>query len=86
MDNDILIDEARRLYTVLSVEQYALSVGNKARFDRFDRLVDHAYCRYQRRLNRCVICYQEGDKDFRRDMRTRPRKTNEINGYELTPG
>jgi hypothetical protein len=26
--------------------------------DRFDHIVMRAYCRYQRRLNRCVLCYQ----------------------------
>jgi len=50
MDNDTLIDQARRLYAVLHVEQYAQSIENKARFDRLDYLVRWAYCRYQRRL------------------------------------
>lgn len=58
MDNDTLIDQARNLYAVLHVEQYALSIKNKSRFDRLDHIVMHAYCRYQRRLNRCVLCYQ----------------------------
>jgi hypothetical protein len=49
MDNDILIDEARRLYHVLSV-QYALSVSDKARLDRLERLIGRAYCRYYRRF------------------------------------
>jgi hypothetical protein len=58
MDNDKLINEARHLYAVLFVEQYTRSLGNEARFYRLDRLVIGAYCRYQRRLNHCVLCYQ----------------------------
>jgi hypothetical protein len=52
MDNDILINQARHLYAALQVEQ------QKRPIDRLDRLVMTAYCRYQRRLNRCVLCYQ----------------------------
>lgn len=52
MDNDILINQARRLYAALEVEQ-----GTR-QSDRLDHLVMRAYCRYQRRLNRCVLCYQ----------------------------
>lgn len=65
MDNDTLINQARQLYAVLQVEQYARSIENKTKFDRLDYLVMHAYCRYQRRLNRCVCCYQHrlGDCD-----------------------
>jgi hypothetical protein len=58
MDNDTLINQARELYAVLSVQQYALSIENKTRFDRLDHIVMLSYCRYQRRLNRCVLCYQ----------------------------
>ena len=58
MDNDTLINQARHLYAVLHVEQYALSIENKTRFDRLDHTVMCAYCRYQRRLNRCILCYQ----------------------------
>ncbi len=49
MDNDILINQARRLYVALQVEQQS---------DRLDHLINRAYCRYQRRLNRCALCYQ----------------------------
>lgn len=52
MDNDILIDQARQLYVAL----YALE--NKIELDRFEHLIMFAYCRYQRQLNRCVLCYQ----------------------------
>ena len=52
MDNDILINQARHLYAALQVEQQMRQI------DRLDRLVMTAYCRYQRRLNRCVLCYQ----------------------------
>lgn len=58
MDNDNLIDQARHLYAVLHVEQHVRSVKNTVRFDRLDRLVEAAYSRYQRRLNRCVLCYR----------------------------
>jgi len=58
MNNDIMINQARHLYAVLHVEQHALSIENKTRSDRLDRIVRRAYRRYQRRLNRCVLCYQ----------------------------
>lgn len=57
MDNDTLINQARQLYAALSVAQYARPTNN-IRFVRLDHLVTHAYCRYQRRLNRCVLCYR----------------------------
>ena len=66
MDNDILIDQARHLYAVLQVEQHTKSLKNKTQFDRLDRLVMCAYCRYQRRLNRCVLCYQHRSNDCNR--------------------
>ena len=55
MDNDILINQARRLYSVLQIEEHKRGIEQ---FDRLNRLVKSAYCRYQRRLNRCVLCYQ----------------------------
>jgi hypothetical protein len=51
MDNDILINQARQLYVALQVEQQT------QQSDRLDYLVISAYCRYQRRLNCCVLCY-----------------------------
>ncbi len=57
MNNDTLIDQARHLYAVLKIE-HTLSIENKVKFDRLDHMVLHAYCRYLRRLNRCVLCYQ----------------------------
>lgn len=68
MDNDTLINQARHLYAVLHVEQYALSIENKTRFDRLNYIVIHAYCRYQRRLNRCVLCYQYRLNDCSREL------------------
>ncbi|MGR8998781.1 MAG: hypothetical protein ACU88J_07010 [Gammaproteobacteria bacterium] len=68
MDNDTLIDQARHLYAALHVEQYALSIDNKTRFDRLDHMVIQAYCRYQRRLNRCVLCYQHRLNDCFREF------------------
>jgi len=67
MDNDTLINQARQLYTVLQVKQFGRSIKNKIQFDRLDRLVMCAYCRYQRRLNRCVLCYQHRLTDCFRD-------------------
>ena len=52
-----MINQAQHLYAALHVEQYALSIENKTRFARLDRIVRRAYFRYQRRLNRCVLCY-----------------------------
>jgi len=66
MHNDTLIDQARHLYTVLEVEQNTLAIGNKTKFERLDHLVMCAYCRYQRRLNRCVLCYQHRLNDCNR--------------------
>ena len=74
MDNDTLIDQARHLYAVLHVQQYALSIQNKTRFDRLDHIVTHAYCRYQRRLNRCVLCYQYRLNDCFRDFMGKRRR------------
>lgn len=68
MDNDILINQARHLYSVLYVEQYTLAINNKTRFKRLDHAVIWAYCRYQRRLNRCVVCYQHRLNDCIRDL------------------
>jgi len=74
MDNDTLINQARQLYAVLQVEQYALSIENKAKFDRLDYLVMCAYCRYQRRLNRCICCYQHRSGDCDRESWTNGRR------------
>ena len=68
MDNDTLINQARHLYAALVVEQYARSIENKTRFKRLDHAVMCAYCRYQRRLNRCVLCYQHRSFDCYRDF------------------
>ena len=68
MDNDTLINQARDLYALLNVEQYVRSIENKTRFNRLDHAVMCAYCRYQRRLNRCVLCYQHRLYDCYRDL------------------
>ena len=74
MNNDTLIDQARHLYAILHVEQYTRSLANKTKFDRLDRLVMYAYCRYQRRLNRCVCCYQRRLNDCTREPWERERQ------------
>lgn len=74
MDNDTLIDQARHLYAALSVEQYVRSIGNKTRFDRLDHAVLCAYCRYQRRLNRCALCYKYRLNDCNRDLWKKERR------------
>lgn len=68
MDNDTLINQARHLYAVLHVEQYVRSIENKTRFNHLDHAVMCAYCRYQRRLNRCVLCYQHRLNDCIREF------------------
>ena len=68
MDNDTLINQAQHLYAVLEVIQHTRFLENKAKFDRLDRLVMCAYCRYQRRLNRCVLCYQHRLSDCNREF------------------
>ncbi len=55
MDNDILINQARQLYAFLQTKQITSSTNTLV---RLERLISHAYLRYQRRLNRCALCYQ----------------------------
>ena len=62
MDNDILIDQARQLYANLESRQISSS-----RLDRLERLSANAYRRYQRRLNRCAICYLSRNYDCVRE-------------------
>lgn len=85
MDNDTLLDQARHLYAVLHVEQYARSIQNKPRFDRLDHLVIHAYCRYQRRLNRCVLCYQYRKDDCFREFWGKRRRFCPATIFHITP-
>lgn len=54
MDNDTLIDQARRLYAGLLIKRHTETQQNR----RLERLLILAYARYQRRLNRCAICYR----------------------------
>lgn len=74
MDNDTLINQARHLYAALHVEQYARSIENKAQFDRLEYLVTWAYCRYQRRLNRCIVCYENRLNDCNREFAGNKRR------------
>lgn len=59
IDNDTLINQARQLYALLLVKRYSLPLDNLQKLDQMSRLVKAAYGRYLRRLNRCVICYQD---------------------------
>lgn len=61
MDNDILIDQARQLYVNLHIK-LARKYSN-----RVERLLLNAYRRYQRRLNRCVLCYLKRNFDCIRE-------------------
>jgi hypothetical protein len=64
MDNDLLINEARQLYAVLQARQAKLRLADNTNWlTRLERLIIGAYCRYQRRLNRCVLCYQQRNYD-----------------------
>ena len=74
MDNDTLINQARDLYAVLHIKQNLLFLENKTRFERFDHAVTNAYCRYQRRLNRCVSSYQYRLKDCSRELLEKERR------------
>jgi hypothetical protein len=65
MDNDTLVNQARNLYAVLEVQQHTRGIEQ---FERLDYLVICAYCRYQRRLNRCVLCYQTRETDCHREI------------------
>jgi hypothetical protein len=67
MDNDILIDQARQLYVALYALQALPPMENKIELDRLEHLIMLAYCRYQRRLNRCVLCYQHRTYDCIRE-------------------
>ncbi len=66
MDNDELIDQARKLYASL-INRYAFSAESSEKRSRLNELVMAAYCRYVRRLNRCVICYQDRLHDCNRE-------------------
>ena len=85
MDNDTLIDQARHLYAVLHVEQYARSIENKPRFNRLEYAVMCAYCRYQRRLNRCVLCYQHRLYDCYRDFLGKKQRHCPAENIHITP-
>ena len=67
MDIDILINEARQLYVVLLVKRLVQSI-KRSRFEGLNRAVITAYCRYQRRLNRCVLCYKSRLNDCSREL------------------
>lgn len=67
MDNDILIDQARQLYVVLYTLLALPATENKIEQERLEQLILLAYCRYQRRLNRCAICYQHRTYDCIRE-------------------
>jgi hypothetical protein len=64
MDNDILINQARRLYAALYAKEVT---ATKEDLSRLEQLTMCAYCRYQRRLNRCVLCYQYRQRDCDRE-------------------
>ncbi|MGY6276718.1 hypothetical protein [Methylomonas sp. MgM2] len=66
MDNDTLIDQARKLYALL-INKYTFSNESNSKRNRLNDLVMTAYCRYLRRLNRCAICYQERLYDCNRE-------------------
>lgn len=74
MNNDTLIDQARDLYATLNVAQ-TRSIENKPRFERLERTAVHAYYRYLRRLNRCVLCYQYRLHDCIRELFGKNRKS-----------
>ncbi len=74
LNNDKLINEARKLYADLSVERYVGSLENQRRCIKLDRLISSAYCRYLRRLNRCVLCYHKSLEDCSRDPDEIPKK------------
>jgi|GEM_PF-2436452 len=74
MNNDRLINEARHLYAVLQVEQLVQATKNIAGIERLDRAVLVAYCRYQRRLNRCVLCYRVRLDDCNQGFEGKERK------------
>ncbi|MGZ5051045.1 MAG: hypothetical protein ACXWF8_09605 [Methylobacter sp.] len=67
MDNDTLINQARRLYAQLHAKQCARTWLDKKQAERLERLVEWAYCRYMRRLNRCAICYKTRPRDCKRE-------------------
>jgi hypothetical protein len=74
MNNDTLIDQARHLYAALYIE-HTLSIENKTRSDRLDRMIADAYFRYLRRLNRCVMCYQHQFPGCIRELWYKDRKS-----------
>lgn len=89
MDNDILINQARRLYVNLLAKQLdTLMKDQQEGLNRLDRLVIWAYCRYQRRLNRCAVCYQERNYDCIREpgekvIPCQPRRVRSSNAWVM---
>ena len=67
MDNDTLIDQARKLYATLLVKKHRLTLEGKSPIDRLNQIIGSAYGRYLRRLNRCVICYRQRLHDCNRE-------------------
>ena len=74
LNNDKLINEARKLYANLSVERHVKSINSKRRSNKLERLIINAYCRYQRRLNRCVLCYRYNLEGCSRDPEQIPNR------------
>ncbi len=58
MDNVTLINQARQLCAVLEVARHTEDTAHSIRIQRLDNLLLRANLRYQRRINRCALCYQ----------------------------
>ncbi|WP_446808036.1 hypothetical protein ACH50O_12020 [Methylomonas sp. 2BW1-5-20] len=85
MDNDTLIDQARRLYAALHARQVRPLAANDGRLrHRLERLVSCAYVRYQRRLNRCILCYQYRKHDCIRESGKKRIPCQQRNPFRLT--
>ncbi|WP_150047109.1 MULTISPECIES: hypothetical protein [Methylomonas] len=63
-DYDILIDQARALYAALHARRVAAA---DSELSRLESLFERAEARYQRRLNRCAICYRLRNHDCIRE-------------------
>ncbi len=58
MDNVTLINQARQLCANLEVALHTHCQTDVLQVKRLDNLLQRANLRYQRRINRCALCYQ----------------------------
>ena len=58
MDNVTLINDARQLCANLEIALHTQAQTDAVQIKRLNNLLQQANLRYQRRINRCAVCYQ----------------------------